>query len=144
MNSKWDRRFMEMAQLVSTWSKDPSTKIGVVLVKDRKVISTGYNGFPEGIADDERLNDREQKYAIVLHAEMNALIQAGRDARDSTLYLWGMPGPPCQNCAKHLIQAGITRVVTRPGELEPRWADQIQAAYGILEEAHVLINTVEL
>lgn len=144
MKSKWDRRFMEMAQMVSTWSKDPSTKIGVILVRDRKVVSTGYNGFPAGIADDHRLDDREKKYPIIVHGEMNALIQAGRDAEGSTLYLWGFPGPPCQDCAKHLIQAGIVRIVTRAGEPEARWADAINAAYGILEEAHVLVNTVDM
>lgn len=144
MNEKWDLRFMKLAEMVSTWSKDPSTQIGVVLVKDRKVVSTGYNGFPVGVADDDRLNVREQKYPIIVHGEMNALLQAGHDSRGSTLYLWGFPGPPCQDCAKHVIQAGVTRIVTRAGEPEARWADAINAAYGILDEAGIPVETVEL
>jgi dCMP deaminase len=141
---KWDQRFMELARLVSTWSKDPSTKIGVALVKDRKVVSTGYNGFPAGIADDDRLHDRPVKYTLVVHAEMNALLQAGHDASHSTAYLWGFPGPPCQQCAKHLIQAGVKRVVTRAGEDNPRWAEDFKIARAMLAEAGVTLDTIEM
>ena len=140
MNSKWDMRFLRLAEMVSTWSKDPSTKVGCVLVKDRKVVATGYNGFPQGIADDERLDDREKKYALVVHAEMNALLQAGTEARGSTLYLWGFAGVPCQNCAKHVIQAGVEAVVYYDGNPPPeRWADELAAARRTLEEAGVTI-----
>ena len=136
MNPKWDRRFLELAQLVSTWSKDPSTKIGVVLVKNRKVVATGYNGFPVGIEDDDRLHDRERKYALVVHAEMNALLQAGRDAEGSTLYLWGFSGCPCQNCSKHIIQAGVKNIVYYDGPQPPeRWAGELEAARATLREA---------
>jgi dCMP deaminase len=135
---------MEVARLVSTWSKDPSTKVGAILVKNRKIVSTGYNGFPAGIADDHRLDDREKKYPIIVHGEMNALIQAGHNADGSTLYLWGFPGPPCQDCAKHVIQAGVKRIVTRAGKPDARWADKINVAYAILEEAHILVSTVEI
>jgi dCMP deaminase len=141
MNPKWDRRFLEMARLVSSWSKDPSTKIGVVLVKDRKVVATGYNGFPTGIADDDRLDDRERKYALVVHAEMNALLQAGRDAEGSTLYLWGFSGCPCQNCTKHIIQAGVKKVVYYDGPTPPeRWAAELEAARNTLGEASVEVK----
>lgn len=134
-----------MAELVSTWSKDPSTKIGVVLVKNRKVVATGYNGFPAGIADDERLNIREKKYALVVHAEMNALLQAGTEAAGSTLYLWGFSGCPCQNCTKHVIQAGVREVVYYDGVEPPeRWADELVAARSTLEEAGVKIKAVSL
>ena len=140
MSNKWDMRFLEMARHVSEWSKDPSTKVGVVLVKDRKVVATGYNGFPKGIADDERLHNREQKYALVVHAEMNALLQAGRDADGSTLYLWGFAGCPCQNCTKHVIQAGVERVVYYDGNPPPaRWAAELEASRSTLEEAGVEI-----
>ena len=75
---KWDRRFMDMAQLISTWSKDPSSQIGAVAVNDqRRVLATGYNGFPRGIADTEdRLNNKDEKYPRIIHAEMNALMNA--------------------------------------------------------------------
>ncbi len=141
MSKKWDMRFLRMAEMVSSWSKDPSTKVGVVLVKNQKVVATGYNGFPEGIADDDRLNDREVKYTLVIHAEMNALLQAGHDARGSTLYLWGFAGCPCQNCAKHVIQAGVKRIVYYDGSTLPeRWADELAAARITLEEAGMIIE----
>lgn len=143
MNEKWDKRFMELAKLVSSWSKDPSTKVGTVLVRDRKIVSTGYNGFPTGIADDERLNDRPKKYPLVIHAEMNALIQAGINSDDCTLYLYGFPGPPCQNCSKHVIQAGIIRIVHQVGDDMPdRWSQELEEARNTLKEAGVRIDTV--
>ena len=66
--SKWDKRFVEISQLVSTWSKDPSRQIGAIAVRNRKILSTGYNGFPKGIEDTEaRLRVREIKYQYVVH-----------------------------------------------------------------------------
>ena len=116
---KWDFRFMGIARSVATWSKDPSTKIGAVIVNaDRHIVATGYNGFPSGLGDDFRLEIRDMKYPRIIHAEMNAILQAGRDCIGSTLYMWGMEGAPCTNCTKHLIQAGIKRVVAA-GPLHP-------------------------
>jgi dCMP deaminase len=76
---KWDRRFLDLAKQVSTWSKDPSTQVGAILVNDLKqVVGMGYNGFPRGVHDwQERYDDREIKYPMVVHAEVNAIIQAG-------------------------------------------------------------------
>ena len=76
--TKWPIRFMNMAKMVSTWSKDPSSKIGAVAVNDeRNILATGYNGFPKGIADtEERLNNKDEKYPRIVHAEMNALMNA--------------------------------------------------------------------
>ena len=113
-NLKWDNRFMEMAQVISTWSKDPSSQIGAVVVNDeRRILATGYNGFPKGIADtEERLNNKEEKYSRIIHAEMNALMNAlysGVSLKDSTLYVYGLP--VCSSCAKCVIQAGVKRVV---------------------------------
>jgi dCMP deaminase len=112
--NKWDNRFMEMAQVISTWSKDPSSQIGAVVVNDeRRILATGYNGFPKGIADtEERLNNKEEKYSRIIHAEMNALMNAlysGVSLKDSTLYVYGLP--VCSSCAKCVIQAGVKRVV---------------------------------
>ncbi|WLB77042.1 deoxycytidylate deaminase [Bradyrhizobium elkanii] len=75
---RWDRYFLKVAQAVSTASKDPSTKVGAVIVRpDRTMASFGYNGFPRGIADtDERLNNREVKYDLVVHGEINAILTA--------------------------------------------------------------------
>jgi dCMP deaminase len=77
MQGKWDVRFLRLAHEVAKWSKDPSTKVGCILVKDKKVISMGYNGFPAGISDDlSRLEDRSIKYEITVHAEVNAVTNA--------------------------------------------------------------------
>lgn len=109
--SKWDERFMELALHVADWSKDPSTKVGSVIVApDRRIMSLGYNGFPRGVADlEERLNDRPTKYAFVAHAERNALDNVDASMRGCILY---STLQPCAECTKSIIQRGITRVVT--------------------------------
>jgi dCMP deaminase len=111
MNKKWDRRFLDLALHVSTWSKDPSTKVGAVIVnEDNQVISLGYNGFPRGVADlQHRYDDRPTKYLFVAHAERNALDNAFTSTKGATLYTSLCP---CNECAKSIIQKGIKRVVT--------------------------------
>ena len=78
MSHKWDHRFIELADHIAQWSKDPSTKVGCVIVgEDREIRSTGFNGFPRGIDDDEeRLNNRDLKYPLICHAEENAIMHA--------------------------------------------------------------------
>lgn len=105
---------MKLAKEISTWSKDPSSQIGSIIADhDRRILATGYNGFPRGIADtNERLQNREQKYPLTVHAELNCLLNAlysGVSVRYGTLYVYGLP--ICSDCAKSVIQAGITRVV---------------------------------
>ena len=117
-------------------SKDPSTKVGAVLVRDRRIISTGYNGFPKGITDDGRLNDRSLKYQMVVHAEMNALLHSS-DTIGSTLYMYGFGSAPCGNCTKHLIAAGVRNVVSLGKLVPPRWAQEISVATEMLDEAGV-------
>jgi len=108
---KWDRRFLDMALLCSTWSKDPSTKVGSVIVSDRRrVVSVGYNGFPRGLPDNtEWLNNREQKLKLVAHAERNALDNAECSVVGSVLYTTLFP---CSECAKSIVQRDIQRVVS--------------------------------
>ena len=108
--SKWDERFMELAMHVSDWSKDPSTKVGSVIVApDRRIMSLGYNGFPRGVTDlEERLNDRPTKYAFVAYAERNALDNVDVNLRECTLFVTLQP---CADCTKSIIQKGITKVV---------------------------------
>jgi dCMP deaminase len=92
MTEKWDRRFLDLAKHISEWSLDPSTKVGAVAVKDRRVLATGYNGLPRGIADlPGRLNNRDEKYLRTVHAEANIVAQAARfgiDMSGSTVYVW--------------------------------------------------------
>jgi len=142
-NEKWDRRFLALAEEVSTWSKDPSTKVGAILVNDlRQVVGMGYNGFAREVEDtEERLNIRELKYQFVVHAEVNAIIQAGHGARGSTLYVYPsfMLPPICADCAKAAIQAGVKGIVGyEPDETDPRvqrWADSIAVAKEMWTEA---------
>lgn len=116
---KWDQRFMEMARLVASWSKDPSSKVGAVIAKGKFVVSVGFNGFPQGIADTaERLENREIKYPTILHAEVNAILSARQDIRGCTLYVTHYM--PCPQCAAVIVQSGITRIVYTPSENE-RW-----------------------
>ena len=120
---KWDIRFIKLAKEVSTWSIDPSTKVGCVLVKNKRVISTGYNGFPKNIRDNfDRLMDREQKYEITVHAEVNAVTTAalhGVSTEGSTAYITLMP---CSRCASVLINAGVTAVCVLANPVIPdRW-----------------------
>jgi dCMP deaminase len=117
---KWDRRFLGLAAHIATWSKDPSTKCGAVIVRpDRTIASMGYNGFPRGVEDDPLLlENREEKYKRVVHAEMNALLFL-REATDGlTLYTW--PLPPCCRCAACLGQTSVRRVVSPRGS-GPLW-----------------------
>ena len=121
--SKWSERFMHLAEHVATWSKDPSTQVGCVIVdKQNRVVSLGFNGFPRGIKDlANRYEDKETKYLFVAHAERNALDNAPLSVEGCTLY---SPLLPCNECAKSIIQKGITKVVSyEPTEDRPylRW-----------------------
>lgn len=142
---KWDQRFMDMAQMISTWSKDPSSKIGAVIVNDeRRILATGYNGFPRGIKDTEdRLYNKDEKYPRIVHAEMNALMNAlynGVGVKGATLYVYGLP--VCPDCTKSVIQAGIKRVVIPyPIETPGKWLDVWnKRSKPMLEEAGVDID----
>ncbi len=121
--SKWSERFMHLAEHVATWSKDPSTQVGCVIVdKHNRVVSLGFNGFPRGVKDIvNRYEDKETKYLFVAHAERNALDNAPLSVEGCTLY---SPLLPCNECAKSIIQKGITKVVSyEPIEDRPylRW-----------------------
>lgn len=109
----WDYRFFDLARTVASWSKDPSTQVGAVIVNGyRQVIGLGYNGFPRGVEDsNERLAIRPTKHLFTAHAERNALDNAHVDVRGSTMYATLCP---CNECAKSIIQRGILRVVTAP------------------------------
>lgn len=134
----WSKRFLGLASHIAEWSKDPSTKCGAVITRGNRIVSLGFNGFPSGVSDCEsRLNDREIKYKMVLHAEVNALLFAREDLSDCTLYV--MPMPPCSRCAAQIIQAGIKTIVTVPppdDKLE-RWRDDFHIASLMYIEANV-------
>lgn len=110
----WDEYFMGIAILSSKRSKDPSTQVGACIVnRDKKIIGVGYNGFPNGCSDDEFPWDRDgefldSKYAYVCHAELNAILNSTKSLIDCIIYVDLFP---CNECAKSIIQSGITEVV---------------------------------
>jgi len=116
LSNNWDKRFLDLAEHISEWSKDPSKKIGAVAVgAQRQILAQGYNGFPRGIDDTtDRYDNREEKYKLVVHAEMNVIYNAsynGVSLNGSTLYVHGLP--VCSDCAKGIIQVGVKNVIMR-------------------------------
>ena len=147
MNS-WDKKYIRLAREISTWSKDPSTCIGAVAVGEKgQLLAQGYNGFPRGIEDSEhRLNNREEKYKYVVHAEMNCIYNAsynGAKLDGATMYVYGLP--VCHECAKAIIQVGIKRVVIpfdHIQDLPDRWRDSTKLTMRMFDEAGVEYQTI--
>jgi len=145
LNMKWHKRFMEVAMLISTWSKDRSTKTGAVVIgEDREIRSTGYNGFVRGVDDDvNERHERPTKYDFFEHAERNAIYNAclcGVSLKGCILYA---THPPCVNCARAIIQSGIKTIVTN--KLEERkdikgqetWRDHLSHSEQMFKEANI-------
>lgn len=136
---KWDHRYLDLARHVGGWSKDPSTKVGAVLVRpNNSVASTGYNGFPPGHDDSPELYaDREYKYRHVVHAEINALNFYGQRAEGFTLYT---SFPCCSACMEAAGKAGVAVVVSyvlpcegRDEEWIARWKEELRRAREVAE-----------
>lgn len=147
-NNNWHCRFCEQAKLYSTYSKDPSRKIGAVAVDPvkRVVLSAGYNGFPRGVEDrPERLNVREEKYKYVVHAEMNVIYNAchcGVSLDGADLYVYGLP--VCGECAKGIIQVGIKRVfILVEDDIPDTWSESWKKTKIMFDEAGVYYEWLE-
>ena len=142
---KWDRRFLDLARNVASWSKDPSTQTGAVIVRpDNTISSLGYNGFPKNIDDSpERYNNRELKYSMIIHCEMNAVLNSRERVDGYTLYTW--PFLSCDRCAVHMIQSGISRVVAPncPEDKKDRWQTILEKSNDMFREAGVLVTTYD-
>jgi len=136
---KWDLRFLSLTREISLWSKDPSTKVGALIVdEDRRIISQGYNGFPRGIEDDGRLNDRNEKYPRIVHAELNAIFNAARNGvsvNGCTIYVYGLP--ICNECAKAIVQSGISRVIIYQNYVPTKWEESWNISKNMFEEAGI-------
>ncbi len=111
----WDDYFMGVSLLAANRSKDPSTQVGACIVSDdNRILSTGYNGFPQGCSDDDFPWNRDEsqgetKYNFVVHAELNAILNAGgKSLTGSRIFVSLFP---CHECAKAIIQAGVKEVV---------------------------------
>lgn len=146
ISDKWDRKYLELAKHVANnWSKDPSTKVGAIVVNyDFHQEFIGYNGFPRGVDDtEERYANRELKYKMVVHAEVNAISKAGHLARGATLYVYpsfSLP-PICSDCCKVAIQQGIKEVVGYIADPDDprvkRWEESIALSRVMLGEAGI-------
>lgn len=120
---KWDLRFLQLAKFIATWSKDPSTQTGAVIVRpDKSICSVGFNGFPAKMPDDQdNYSNREEKYSRIIHCEMNAAKFAHERLDGYTLYTY--PLMSCDRCFVHMANYGITRFVAPKAspDKEERW-----------------------
>lgn len=141
---RWADKFLDMADLVASWSKDESTKCGAIIVdSEQSVVSIGYNGIPRMVEDLPERQIRPQKYLWFEHAERNAIYNAARHGvtlNGSTIYITALP---CADCARAIIQSGIVRVITRNGILikdgviNPKWKEQWEVARQMFDEVGV-------
>lgn len=144
MRKSWDQHFLDIAKLVAERSKDPHTKVGAVLVRDRRIISSGYNGIPRGVLeDDPKRHLPPTKYLYYEHAERNALynsVYEGISTKGSTLYCtW----TSCTDCARGLIQAGIKRIVVPEDPvITDIWLENFSIAGVMLKEAGIGVEFI--
>ncbi|MFZ9879795.1 MAG: deoxycytidylate deaminase [Phycisphaerales bacterium] len=136
---KWDRRFLELSDTIAKWSKDPSRGVGAVIVSpSRQIVATGFNGLPRGIEDRPERLERPVKYDLIVHAEMNAIVQCARNGVTpvgGTIYT---SFAPCVHCTLSVIQAGIVRVVTyRAAEGDEHWLENFRKSRELLAESGV-------
>lgn len=138
--SDWDNRFFDLATMVGSWSKDPSTKVGAVIVRpDRTIASVGYNGFPRGVDDSpEVYADRPKKYMRVVHAEANAILSAREPLHGYTLYV--TPLHPCATCSGLIIQSGIKLVnfsMSRENSRNEAWQEHFNTMTDMFLQAGI-------
>ena len=145
---EWDKYFLQMARLVSTKSKDQSTKCGCVITKDNAVISTGYNGLCAGMEYTDNVQVRPYKYLVFEHSERNAVYLAaklGTSLNGSKAYV---TGPPCADCARALVQSGVKEVywpvkhnfITRMDQ----WKESCATSLAIFRECGIHWKEVEI
>jgi dCMP deaminase len=138
---KWDLRFLRLADQIATWSKDPSRGVGAVIVSPaRQILATGFNGLPRGVEDRSDRLERPAKYDLIVHAELNAIIQCARHGVSPLGCTVFTTFSPCVSCAIAMVQAGIARVVTWEPELDgadAHWLESIRKAQAVLGESGV-------
>jgi len=137
--SKWAERFIEMAEMVASWSKDPSTQVGAVITEHNRIVSLGFNGYPTGISDSADTDTREFKLLKTLHAEENAILYAKRDLSGCEIWVTHFP---CPNCAAKIIQTGISTVncPTQSEDFLSRWGDKIKLSETMFIQAGVKVH----
>jgi len=137
MSPKWDRRYLELAAHISSWSKDPNKQVGAVITDNQYVRGIGFNGLPRGVTDDEKiLRDKNVKLPLIIHAELNAIF-AARGLGD-TIYVW--PCMPCTQCMGAIIQTNtIKRIVTSATTKNTRSSWNKDLVFGMAAETGILI-----
>ena len=136
--NKWDLRFIEAAKTVAKWSPDPSSQVGAIAVSQQNLpLSWGWNAFTRKSRLNESEVERELKYKLIVHAEMNAIYNASRESvclLNSTFYIFGIP--PCVECAKGLVQVGAKRIVSVCySNVAKSWLDSYEEAKQLFNEA---------
>lgn len=143
LEAHWRDRFLALACQVASWSRDPSTKVGAVVFDDlKRIASVGFNGFPRNVNDDvARYNDRPTKYKLVVHAEVNAILNA-RSSVDGCAMMVTLH--PCSDCTKMLIQAGIKTVYCPPPRTatheDDEWAVDAKFSRLMMTEAGIIVR----
>ena len=141
MIATWDKRFIDLAVHVGTWSKDPGAKVGAVIVDPkRRIVSVGFNGFPQGVSDaPEIIADREIKLMRTIHAEENAILFAQRDLTGCSIYV---NYPPCAKCSAKIIQVGITEVYSLSPDkaFYENWKNELHQGHELFLEADVVLT----
>lgn len=140
LSEKWFKRYLDIARNVALWSKDPNKKIGSIIVNENgNIVSQGYNGFPRNIKDDDRYNDKNIKNIYVVHAEVNAILNAlynGASVKNCSIFISGLP--VCHDCAKVIIQSGIKNVIIDTKlNVESSWYQSNLDAIDMFNEAHI-------
>ena len=139
-SEKWDRRFLQLADQIAQWSKDPSRGVGAVIVSgSRQVVATGFNGLPRGFEDKPERLQRPVKYDLVVHAELNAIVQCARNGVSPVGCTVYTSFSPCIQCTLAIVQAGVARVVTYEygGEQDAHWQESFAKAKAVMAEAGV-------
>jgi dCMP deaminase len=139
--TKWDERFLGLAREARSWVKGPDLGVGACVVSpDRRGFSLGYSGLPRGIDDTEmRITSQEFKDHNMVHAELNAILNAGRNLTDWTMYATTCP---CSQCAAAIIQAGISRVVSPAPQRGSRWyGSQLEGAEMLREASKLIVRS---
>lgn len=139
LDRRWVEHFFKLCQCISEMSKDPSTKVGSLIVRpDKTIVSTGFNGFPKGCNDSHGLYlDRESKYQRIIHAEMNAILHSKERLEGYALFCW--PIPPCDRCMPHIIQSGIKSLFVPEIQEDHRWYQNTRLAELMAIEAGLTV-----
>lgn len=144
---KWIKRYMRIAREVSYWSKDPSSKIGAVIVSETgRILATGYNGFPEKMEDNPSdYENREFKYKRIIHAEENALLNALKysvNIQNSSIFVYNLP--ICSNCARLIAQSGISEIYLCYNDNNiTRWKESFDISKSIFKECNIKITRIQ-